>query len=65
MFKPHQDLRADRTLDMQLEFHCPRRNRFAPNSEAQSSTLNARSEEKSLQAHQRLGGYVKEPLSKR
>jgi hypothetical protein len=31
MFKPHQDLRADRTLGMQLEFHCPRRNRIAPN----------------------------------
>jgi len=28
---PHQDLRADRTLGMQLEYHCPRRNRFAPN----------------------------------
>jgi hypothetical protein len=31
---------------MQLEFHCPRRNRIAPKIEAQRFTLKAQREEK-------------------
>ena len=61
MFKPHQDLRADRTLDMQLEFHCPRRNRFAPNLKlkAQSDGTGG----KGMNGFS-TGMYVKEHLTK-
>jgi len=65
MFKPHQDLRADRTLGMQLEFHCPRRNRIAPNIISLKLEAGSPDPQRNSAGLPEMGGYVKEQLIER